>query len=222
MTLFPQPNAPGMAQISPKTEGKRASRTRCPVSSGVPANSFDATGQAYVQAKSKAWYLVFSHLEIQALRRYPSTSIDQLVQHTWSFPQHQGEMQHGVVLNTWVNLIWDSRPWVVCWKHLMNSLMHGLHLLANQIVHKNKDKILSKLRGQLTPSMVSFPMIKAMKHMVPIEHKVKLPYPEPSDVFDNGKVKKGWNICKDLSGHAWPCKGGGNGCDGYLENGYVV
>ncbi|CBI23618.3 unnamed protein product, partial [Vitis vinifera] len=35
MTVFPQPNAPGMAQISPKTEGKRASRTRCPVSSGV-------------------------------------------------------------------------------------------------------------------------------------------------------------------------------------------
>jgi len=29
MTVFPQPKAPGMAQVPPRTEGKRASRTRC-------------------------------------------------------------------------------------------------------------------------------------------------------------------------------------------------
>lgn len=28
MTVFPQPKAPGMAQVPPSTEGKRASRTR--------------------------------------------------------------------------------------------------------------------------------------------------------------------------------------------------
>ena len=97
-------------------------------------------------------------------------------------------MQHGVVLNTRVNLIWGSRPWATCLKQLMNSLMHDLHFLVNQIVQKNKDKILSKLRGQIPHSMVSFQMIKAMKHT---KHKVKVSYLEPSDVFDNGKVEKG-------------------------------
>lgn len=29
MTVFPQPNAPGMAQVPPSTEGKNASKTRC-------------------------------------------------------------------------------------------------------------------------------------------------------------------------------------------------
>lgn len=28
MTVFPQPNAPGMAQVPPRTDGNRASRTR--------------------------------------------------------------------------------------------------------------------------------------------------------------------------------------------------
>jgi hypothetical protein len=29
MTVFPQPNAPGMAHVPPRTEGNNASSTRC-------------------------------------------------------------------------------------------------------------------------------------------------------------------------------------------------
>lgn len=72
----------------------------------------------------------------------------------------------------------------------MNSLMHGVHLLVNQTVHKNEDRVISELHEQILFSTTLFPIIKAMKHVVPTEHKVGLPYLEPSGVFDNGKVKK--------------------------------
>ena len=73
----------------------------------------------------------------------------------------------------------------------MNSLMHGVHFLVNQTMQKNEDRVISELREQILFSTTSFPVIKAMKHVVPTEHKVGLPYPEPSYVFDNGNVKKG-------------------------------
>ncbi|PTQ40057.1 hypothetical protein MARPO_0042s0092 [Marchantia polymorpha] len=44
MTVLPHPKAPGMAQVPPSTDGKSASSTRCPVSSGVSAGSFVADG----------------------------------------------------------------------------------------------------------------------------------------------------------------------------------
>uniref|UniRef100_A0A0A9F073 Uncharacterized protein n=1 Tax=Arundo donax TaxID=35708 RepID=A0A0A9F073_ARUDO len=44
MTVFPQPNAPGIAHVPPRTDGNSASSTRCPVRRGVSAASFDATG----------------------------------------------------------------------------------------------------------------------------------------------------------------------------------
>lgn len=40
MQVFPQPKAPGMAQVPPKTEGKRLSNTLYPVKSGVFPASF--------------------------------------------------------------------------------------------------------------------------------------------------------------------------------------
>ena len=45
MTVLPQPNAPGTAQVPPSTEGKRASITRWPVSSGASPASFSETGR---------------------------------------------------------------------------------------------------------------------------------------------------------------------------------
>lgn len=45
MTVLPQPKAPGMAQVPPSTEGKRASRTRYTKqkSSGTKLSEFDHT-----------------------------------------------------------------------------------------------------------------------------------------------------------------------------------
>lgn len=45
ITVLPQPKAPGMAQVPPRTDGNRVSRTRWPVSSGVSAIIFCATGR---------------------------------------------------------------------------------------------------------------------------------------------------------------------------------
>lgn len=59
----------------------------------------------------------------------------------------------------------------------MNSLMHRVHLLANQTVQKNENKIISGLKGQFPSSMASFPVTNAMNHMVPTEHKIEFhPY----------------------------------------------
>lgn len=41
MQVFPQPKAPGMAQVPPKIDGNIASSTLCPVIKGVsPANFY--------------------------------------------------------------------------------------------------------------------------------------------------------------------------------------
>ena len=45
MTVLPHPNAPGMAHVPPNTDGNITSSTRWPVSSGVFAGSFSATGR---------------------------------------------------------------------------------------------------------------------------------------------------------------------------------
>lgn len=45
MTVLPQPNAPGMAQVPPRTDGNSESRTRWPVTSGTSAASFSLTGR---------------------------------------------------------------------------------------------------------------------------------------------------------------------------------
>merc|ERR1712070_226010 len=45
ITVLPQPNAPGTAQVPPSTEGNTASSTRCPVIRGLFAASFSATGR---------------------------------------------------------------------------------------------------------------------------------------------------------------------------------
>ena len=45
MTVFPQPKAPGTAQVPPSTEGKSASITRWPVRSGMLPSSFSAVGR---------------------------------------------------------------------------------------------------------------------------------------------------------------------------------
>ena len=44
MTVLPQPKAPGMAQVPPRTAGKRPSRTRWPVSRGSFARSLALVG----------------------------------------------------------------------------------------------------------------------------------------------------------------------------------
>ena len=44
ITVLPQPKAPGIAQVPPSTLGNITSSTRWPVSSGVFAGSFSATG----------------------------------------------------------------------------------------------------------------------------------------------------------------------------------
>ena len=53
--------------------------------------------------------------------------------------------------------------------------MNASPYLANQTVQKNENKIISGLQGQIPSSMASFPVTNAMKHMVPIEHKIRLP-----------------------------------------------
>mmetsp|Transcript_17529 Transcript_17529/g.68000 ORF Transcript_17529/g.68000 Transcript_17529/m.68000 type:complete len:250 (+) Transcript_17529:1102-1851(+) len=45
ITVLPQPKAPGIAVVPPCTHGKRASRTRCPVSRGWSPASFSVTGR---------------------------------------------------------------------------------------------------------------------------------------------------------------------------------
>ena len=45
MTVLPQPKAPGTAQVPPSTDGKSASMTRWPVSSGESPASFSVTGR---------------------------------------------------------------------------------------------------------------------------------------------------------------------------------
>ena len=50
--VFPHPKAPGIAHVPPKTVGKRASRTLCPVKSGVLPASFSLTGLAYLTGQS--------------------------------------------------------------------------------------------------------------------------------------------------------------------------
>jgi len=42
--VFPHPKAPGIAQVPPNTDGKRASSTLCPVKSGVSPAKCDKTG----------------------------------------------------------------------------------------------------------------------------------------------------------------------------------
>lgn len=44
--VFPQPKAPGIAQVPPCTEGKRESRILYPVKSGILPASFSAHGLA--------------------------------------------------------------------------------------------------------------------------------------------------------------------------------
>ncbi len=43
--VFPQPKAPGMAQVPPSTDGNRESSTLCPVKRGTFPASFSATGR---------------------------------------------------------------------------------------------------------------------------------------------------------------------------------
>ena len=58
ITVFPHPNAPGMAQVPPRTEGKSVSSTRCPVSSGTEAFNFCTTGRGLRTGHS--WLIVIS------------------------------------------------------------------------------------------------------------------------------------------------------------------
>lgn len=45
ITVFPHPNAPGIAQVPPWTSGKRLSRIRWPVTKGVLDWIFSTTGR---------------------------------------------------------------------------------------------------------------------------------------------------------------------------------
>jgi len=45
ITVLPQPKAPGIAQVPPRTAGKRPSSTRWPVSSGSLASSLALEGR---------------------------------------------------------------------------------------------------------------------------------------------------------------------------------
>lgn len=42
ITVFPQPNAPGIAAVEPYANGNRPSRTRCPVMRGQSEGIFSA------------------------------------------------------------------------------------------------------------------------------------------------------------------------------------
>ena len=46
--VFPHPKAPGIAQVPPKTEGKRESKTLCPVKRGTFPANFSAQGLTYL------------------------------------------------------------------------------------------------------------------------------------------------------------------------------
>ena len=48
MHVFPQPNAPGIAHVPPKTEGNKASNTLYPVNNGVFPANFSLTGRFYL------------------------------------------------------------------------------------------------------------------------------------------------------------------------------
>lgn len=48
ITVFPQPNAPGTAQVPPRTDGNNASNTRCPVNNGSVADILSATGLGFL------------------------------------------------------------------------------------------------------------------------------------------------------------------------------
>lgn len=44
MQVFPHPNAPGMQHVPPRIDGKRKSRTLCPVNNGTSPDILPATG----------------------------------------------------------------------------------------------------------------------------------------------------------------------------------
>jgi len=48
MHVLPQPNAPGIAQVPPKTDGKRESNTLYPVRRGTFPANFSAHGLTYL------------------------------------------------------------------------------------------------------------------------------------------------------------------------------
>jgi len=63
ITVLPHPKAPGMQHVPPKTEGKSVSSTLCPVSRGVSAMSFLATGLGLLTGQFWTMvYLFFSPL----------------------------------------------------------------------------------------------------------------------------------------------------------------
>ena len=78
--VFPQPNAPGIAQVPPRTDGKRASSTLYPVRSGTSPASFSRTGLGFLTAH---WWDIETRIGLAGLSSF---SISRIVSLTLYIP----------------------------------------------------------------------------------------------------------------------------------------